>query len=230
MRGPITLIQDSVAYVRKHAALLFGTYALPALIASFVYANVTNGLPAEAEDMTASDLQLLAFSTIIFIVISVFVSLALLRAVTDPQGTTIEKAYRYSLKHFLPFIYLSALVGIVTMLGFVALIIPGILLMVWFMFAQFCFVDDGKRGVDAMRASRELVRGKWWAAFGRSMALVGIAIAAIIPVAIILGISFGNNSLAANFFSEVLTVIITPVAVAYMYFLYLDLKKVRSAA
>jgi hypothetical protein len=56
--------------------------------------------------------------------------------------------------------------GFATLAGFVFFVIPGIWLAVALYFASQAVVAEGRSPVDALRRSRELVRGEWWRVFG----------------------------------------------------------------
>lgn len=67
----------------------------------------------------------------------------------------------------IPFIWVSFLSSAATLLGFVFLVIPGLIFLVWYRFSQNFVVVDDVRGIAAMGASRKLVAGRWWAALVR---------------------------------------------------------------
>ena len=52
------------------------------------------------------------------------------------------------------------------MAGLVAFVIPGIWLAVVLYFASQAVVAEGRPPIEALRRSRELVRGQWWRVFG----------------------------------------------------------------
>jgi hypothetical protein len=56
--------------------------------------------------------------------------------------------------------------GLATVAGLVFFVIPGIWLAVALYFASQAVVAEGHSPVDALRRSRELVRGEWWRVFG----------------------------------------------------------------
>jgi hypothetical protein len=64
-------------------------------------------------------------------------------------------------------IWVSILAGLLIALGLAALVIPGIFFIVCYRFAQDFAVVDEQKGGEAMRSSRKLVSGRWWATFGR---------------------------------------------------------------
>jgi hypothetical protein len=70
-------------------------------------------------------------------------------------------------KNLWKFFLLEVLVFLAVLGGFILLIIPGIVLSVWFSFSCFIFVDQ-RLGIKAsMGKSRNLVKGRFWAVFGR---------------------------------------------------------------
>jgi hypothetical protein len=86
----------------------------------------------------------------------------------------------------------------------VLFIIPGIILGVYAVFTAFTFILDHKRGLAAIVQSWWYVRGRWWAVFGRCIALAFLTIlpllaygAALLVITALLVIAFDLNSPAA---------------------------------
>ena len=65
------------------------------------------------------------------------------------------------------------LVWLFTVLGFIALIIPGIYISVRLCVVAPAVVVEGHRGMDAMRRSWDLVKDNWWRVLG-ILLVVGI--------------------------------------------------------
>lgn len=63
------------------------------------------------------------------------------------------------------------LAGLITVLGLVLLIVPGIIFLTRYVFAPFVVVLDGKFGREALSVSTSLVKGRFWAIFGRGLAI-----------------------------------------------------------
>ena len=76
------------------------------------------------------------------------------------------------------------LVGLVVAIGLVLLIIPGLIFMIWFLFAPYAVVVDRLGPVQSLSYSRAIVRGHWW----RTAALVTIVGIILIVVYMVLGI------------------------------------------
>ena len=60
------------------------------------------------------------------------------------------------------FFITSFLAGVVVVLGFMLLLIPGIIFAVWFSFVLGVLIFEGKSGTAAMSRSRELTKGRFW--------------------------------------------------------------------
>ena len=111
------------------------------------------------------------------------------------------------------FVWISFLVGLCVLGGFILFIIPGIIFATYFSFSNYILVSENKKGKLALIESKRLVKGNWWQIFGRLLT-VGI-FAAIISWIPFLG-SFINI-----FFT-------TPFIYIYTYLMYEDLKKIKS--
>lgn len=89
-----------------------------------------------------------------------------LLAVADGRRPQPGPAITSGLEAFRP-IFIAVLIGAAgVVLGFIALIVPGLWLFVRWYFAPQAVVVDGRRGVGALERSAELVTGAWWRVFG----------------------------------------------------------------
>lgn len=81
----------------------------------------------------------------------------------------------WSLGRFWPLVWTSILAGLLIMLGFICLIIPGIYLMLAFYFVNHAVVLDRVSGGKALGRSRMLMKGQFGKAFvlGFLLALIG---------------------------------------------------------
>lgn len=71
----------------------------------------------------------------------------------------------------IPFIGISVLSTLAIMGGLILLIIPGIIFSIWFQFAINALVIDNQRGTTALSFSKQLVKGRFWKVFGRTLLL-----------------------------------------------------------
>ena len=109
------------------------------------------------------------------------------------------------------FIWLSTIVGFIITGGFLLLLIPGILFLVWFSLAQFVFVNEDERGLNAIIKSKEYVRGYFLDVFVRLLLIWIIsAVLGIIPL-----------------IGPVLTILFVPFMTIFIYLIYSDLREIK---
>lgn len=130
---------------------------LPLLAASLCF------LPF-ASKLSASLTLLLVFVPLaaLYIFAASWSTVATVYVLSSPEAPTWRAALRRSLPDAAPFLATSLLAGILTFLGVILLIVPGIIIGIWFAFWPYVFVAEGVRGRAGLRRSRELVRGRWW--------------------------------------------------------------------
>jgi uncharacterized membrane protein len=143
-----------------------------------------------------------------------------------------RSSLRFALRRLSAVVGMTILAGILTVLGFVLLIIPGVYLYVAFTVAVPVLLVEGAGPWRALRRSRQLVRGRWWGTLGVS--IVGSLLVSVVSLAIsglLVGVAFANpsrntvtgfvlNTLAATLGS----MIATPAAAAFVTVLYIDLR------
>lgn len=141
----------------------------------------------------------------------------LLVIVYHEERITVREAYRRASSLVPAFLWLGLLSGVLTMLGFILLIVPGVIAWVWFRSASYLLVTENLRGAAALRKSREYVRGIWSTVFARYAYMAGIALVANILL----------NMVAEGLSGLVMALVFTPLSTAYGFVLYQDLKRIR---
>ncbi len=86
----------------------------------------------------------------------------------------VEASYRWGLSRFGSVLLVAFLVGIVVGVGFILLVIPGIIFLVLLSVSEPALIVENRRGTEALKRSWNLVRGHFW------HALVVILVAAIL--------------------------------------------------
>jgi hypothetical protein len=132
----------------------------------------------------------------------------------------IEASYRWGLARFGSVLLVALLVGIVVAVGFLLLIIPGFIFLVFLSVSEPALIVENRRGTEAMSRSWNLVRGQFW------HALVVILVAAIITGVIggILSAIGGDNWFVAWIFTAIAQIITAPFTALVTVLLYLDLR------
>jgi len=122
-------------------------------------------------------------------------------------------------------------VGILTMvigaIGLLLLVVPGIWLLVNYSVAQATLVAEGMHGYDALRRSRSLVSGRWWATFGLLVVvsiLTGIASLVPLRIAEAQVDSAETIILLDSLIGFLTTTLTTPYVAAVTAALYIDLR------
>jgi hypothetical protein len=133
----------------------------------------------------------------------------------------LEQSYRYGLARLGPVLVVSILVGLATLLGLIVFIIPGIYIGVRLAVSIQALVIEGRRGIQAMRRSWDLVGGHWWhAAFTLLVAaLITGVVNAVITAPFSAGAWFLQGVAAA-----VATIVTLPYSALVGVLLYLDLR------
>ncbi len=113
--------------------------------------------------------------------------------ITKGQAS-LGASIRFAVSMLLSIWALSLIVGIIVILGFIALIVPGIILAIMFSLALPVLLIENKGVTESMRRSRRLVSHRWAKTFGTFLVLgIIIIIASLIfsaitaPLGIILG-------------------------------------------
>lgn len=162
-------------------------------------------------------------------------SLALTLAVKslwkDSVSLSWKEAYQKTLPKIWPMIYTSALVSLVILGGSILLIIPGLIFTVWYSFtAQEVLLGD-QRGLGAMRASKQLVVGRWWNILVRLILpnffflLCSLAVQQFATLPLIFIKSASSFNLVKNIISSMVNAAVTPLTIATVIILYFNAKE-----
>jgi len=154
--------------------LVFGIFAVFGVVLGTDETNPSLLLTIAAELLS----QLVNFIVITPLMTGIMI-LGLRRAVAAPiRAGQILNHYGKVLQLFVT----ALLKFIITFIGFLLLILPGIYFGVSYVFAEMLVVDKGLAPSAALTASRKAVGHNWFAMFGLTIALVFINILALIPL------------------------------------------------
>jgi hypothetical protein len=151
-----------------------------------------------------------------------FVALAgMIYSLDKAENTTVMEAYRMGADNALSLVWITFLVSLILTGGFFLLVIPGVIFLIRYSFAPFALIHGGLRGRHALRESRRLVKGYWWAVFGRL----------IIFYIIIVTVQIQAKMLLPTVNSNIIAVIIQPLLavffIIYAFVIYRDLVQVK---
>jgi hypothetical protein len=159
----------------------------------------------------------------ISIIISAILQAALLRGAAEGtigDPVDINASYRWGLSRFGSVLLVSILVGLAVAIGFILLIIPGIILLVMLSVSVPAVVVENKRGTDAMRRSWDLVKSHFWHVLGV------IIVAALLTglVSGLIGAIGGSNRVVGLITGMIAQILVAPYSALVSVVLYLDLR------
>ncbi|MBU0545844.1 hypothetical protein KKA13_01145 [Patescibacteria group bacterium] len=217
----------------RNLAVYVGLLLLPSLILSFLgVVGVYLSNYHSALTLVTNLVILAVFAA--SLIFSVWASIALTREMANlinHQTVNWKINFTGSSTLIWPVLYTSFFVGIIVFGGTLLLIVPGIIFAGWYMFATNSVILDGKKGVEAMRFSKDMVAGRWFAVVWRMLvpALVFALVVMALQYALILPVDYLISSptvlLVLNpIINSVINKIFTPFAIAASLFLYFSVK------
>ncbi len=134
----------------------------------------------------------------------------------------VKESYVVALRNWFPYVFLSAIVLSISLGGFVFLLVPGMIFLVWFALALPVFVFEEKGGMEALLRSKRLVSGNFWKVAWRSFFIFLLLIVMSVPFAV-MGKYIGDSH---GFLFIPLVFITVPMMTLYSWFLYQDLVRI----
>jgi hypothetical protein len=161
-------------------------------------------------------------ASIVSVVISTFYQgmvVQLVRDVLDGRrDSSVGDLLRSVSPVVLTLILISLLAGIATVVGFIALVIPGLYLMtIWAVVAPVVVVER-PGGLDAFGRSRALVRGHGWQVFGVIILVIVLVLAVGITTGILVSSVGDAGGVIAGWVLSVVVAPISALAAAVLYF------------
>lgn len=237
--GPLpsinSLFSESFELLKKRIMVMFLSYLFPflALIATILVAGVlTFGIykaNSIAGIIAGVILGLTIFAAYFYtIVLATASQLVALRDSHENTGT-IENLKRSRLVMWNVFL-VGLIQGLVVMGGFILLVIPGLILMVWYGFSSVIMVTEGKKGRSALAQSKAYVNGRSWHVFGRVILLYLVCFIPYIILQIVGAMNKGNPvvTVIVVILSVIIQIFFTFYNLAFLYTLYIQLKNTSS--
>ncbi len=165
---------------------------------------ITSGIDA-AVGGSASEPTLVG--SLVSFVLSTFVSMGVtafyLAAHDNPE--TVDLTTLWHPEPFWKFLIASLLVGLAIGIGFVLLIVPGIIAAIFFMFTHFAVIDKGLGPIEAMKESMRIGRGYRWPLLGFIVLIALIIMAGFLALVVGILVAMPVAALAATHAYRVLS-------------------------
>jgi hypothetical protein len=221
------LLSSAWQVYKKHWKLLVKIYLIPVLIlfAALFAAFLTPSILNLSSVVLGVLLLVVALITVY---VSIWAHAALIKAVdlihkNPAEQVNFKMVFSQGRNKIGAIFGASLLAALVTIGGFILLIVPGIIWGVWYSLTSFVVVCEDESAMNAFRASKRYVKGRTASVLGRWV-VVGLVYAAIsIVIRIVIG-TFIHGSETAQVVNAVMSLFVTPFVAVYGYLLYVNLK------
>jgi len=97
--------------------------------------------------------------SLVYGVLTLLTTVAMILSIKDDLSA--KEAYSRGISLFFSYLWVIVLNTLIILGGLVLLIIPGLIFIVWFMFSQYALIFEEKKGFQALKRSKELVKGRF---------------------------------------------------------------------
>jgi hypothetical protein len=223
---------------RQNAAQLLEIVAvvvIPLSVISYLVSRVALGVKTRTEILGGQTVKVAEprsfwifvlgalIAAAIAIITTAILEAAILRGASQAtigDPVDIRASYRWGLQRFGSVLLVSILVGLAVAVGFLFLVIPGIILLVLFAVSVPAVVVENARGIDAMKRSWNLTIRHFWHVL--AVILVAAIIAAVIG-GVITALA-GSSRVLGVIFGAIGQIIVAPFSALVTVLLYLDLR------
>lgn len=135
------------------------------------------------------------------LLVGIWVSATRYVLVMSKPNQDVKKIFLLGYERMGKYLLVSLAAGLLTIIGIILLIIPGIVVSVWLSFVSFLVIDKNLGVKEALKTSKKMVKGNFWALLGRFI-VFGLVIGLI---QIIIGSVDQVGSIVLNFLSPLFT-------------------------
>jgi len=160
---------------------------------------------------------LMAVFGIIMAIISLWMSVSLLYAIKErEQKIGIKESLAKGWHKIISYLWISILSGFIIGGGFLLLIIPGIIIALWFSLAAYVLVSEDLKGMNVLFRSKQLIKGYWGKVFWRFLVLGLIMwlITFIVQLIPLIG-------------AVIINLFVTPFSFVFIFLVYENLKRLK---
>lgn len=125
----------------------------------------------------------------------------------------------------IPFILTSLLYGIITFGGYILLIIPGVILTIFFSLYTYVLLQEGAKGMRALLLSREYIRGYAGIVFIYNLIFWGLAyVVSFVPTYLL---EQADLQILSSIISLLFNFVVMPIGLLFSIGIYKELKRVK---
>jgi hypothetical protein len=197
LSSPFELIKKAVDIFSKKENVIFlvkiylpvGFFSLLSVLQDYLPSSVRNSVWL---NVTTGILQIISILIGVFVTVSGIMALA---KVVGGGELLVMKTFKAARKKYWIFLLISIVLFLIYLFGFVLLIVPGVLFVVWFAFTKFIAIEKGTGIKESFVKSKELVKGIYWKVLGR---LIIFGLFVIVIEAILTVIPYGIGAIIGS--------------------------------
>lgn len=217
--GAKQILMESWSIYKRRFRTLIGIQLLPVLILLLI---PISGIFIDHYPLLIRGLYFTMFSFV-----GLWTMASSIYAISNSQNQIgVIAAYRVCLSKTPYLLWVNLVIALITLVGFILFIIPGIIFSVWFIFAGFVLISEDLKGLNAILKSRYYVRGRWTGVFWRLLFIMTLTSYPSLQLWFVLG------SLNTSFHNQISTVVnllfLYPFANVYLFLIYRDLKALKN--
>ncbi len=211
LRSPSDLLKEAIEIFKERVGV-FITMGLLSMIPSILLPVMESLFDKLTPGIISSIFVLLLDRFIIFLYF------AALLCLISKRSMGVKDSFQKALYKILPLFLTGVLTFIITTLGYVFLIVPGIIFSIQFQFVPFVVIIDRLKGRAALSKSKDLVGDKWPQIIWRSFFILLV----LMSTYFILGL-FGIKII-----SKIVNALVPQIVIIYYFLLYENLKEQHS--
>jgi hypothetical protein len=222
------LFGDSLRVFISHAWLFILLSAAVVIPVEIIVEGIGLEMLTSSYDESPPLAESIAPSVVGFLVVTPIItaiSIYALQSIAEGQRPSAGQVFVAGFEAFTPLFGAVLLAAIGIAVGFVALFVPGVYLLIRWYFVPQAVVIERARGPAALSRSSEIVQGSWWRTLGLVvLANVAVAIPALLLLAPFNAIAASTDQAVWALVGTILaTSVTTPFVALYSTFLYYDL-------
>jgi hypothetical protein len=207
---------------KKRLGTFLGVLIIPMLIMAVFFILAKDVFLDTSSFLSKFTTEKFIFLSILFIIVlfitQIWGQTALLYAIKDSQeGIGVIESYRRGWPKIFSYFWTSFLAGFMVFVGFLLLIVPGIIFSVWFSLAIFVLIAENLTGMDALMKSKEYVKGRWGSVFGRLFFITAISQLIYFAPSFL---GFLKIPFAERILPLIIGLFLGPMVMSYMFLLY----------
>jgi hypothetical protein len=222
------LFGDSLRVFISHAWLFILLSAAVVIPVEIIVEGIGLEMLTSSYDESPPLAESIAPSVVGFLVVTPIItaiSIYALQSIAEGQRPSAGQVFVAGFEAFTPLFAAVLLAAIGIALGFVALFVPGVYLLIRWYFVPQAVVIDGARGPAALTRSGQIVEGFWWRTFALVLlANIAIAIPGFVLLAPFTAIAASADQAVWALVGTILaTSVTTPFVALFSTLLYYDL-------